>query len=513
MSESPLVLMKDIVKRFPGVLANDHVTFELRRGEVHALLGENGAGKTTLMNILYGLYKPDSGEIYVKGRKANIRSPRDAIRLGIGMVHQHFRLIPTHTVTENIILGLKEAGFVINYKKMNEEIKRLAESYGWKINPDARMWQLSAGEKQQVEILKALYRKAEILILDEPTSVLTPQETRALFRAVRRMAEEGKGVIFITHKLEEVMEVSDRVTVMRKGRVVITKNTRDTNPQELANYMVGRPVIFEIEKKELQPGDPVAVIKDLYAMSDKGVLALKGVNLEVRRNEILGLAGVTGNGQVELVEVITGLRKAVKGRVIIDGKDVTNRSPREIMELGVAYIPPETLRWGVVPSLRVVDNLFLKAYRYPPFSKSAVIDWKKVYEKAEELIREFEIITPSPFVKTRTLSGGNIQRLILARELSGIIGGGVPKLIVAAYPTKGLDVGATEFVLKTLVKYRDMGSGVLLVSEDLEEILRVSDRVAVIFDGKIMGVFKSSEADIEEIGLLMAGVKEKAKAG
>lgn len=507
-----LVVLRGIVKRFPGVLANDHVDFTLKRGEVHALLGENGAGKTTLMNILYGLYRPDEGEIYVRGRKVEIRSPKDAIRLGIGMVHQNFRLIPTHTVIENIILGLKEAGFILNFKKLENDIRRLAESYGWRIDPSAKVWQLSAGEKQQVELLKILYRRADILILDEPTSVLTPQESKALFSALRKMAAEGKGVIFITHKLDEVMAVSDRVTVMRRGQVVVTKNTRDTNPTELANYMVGRPVVFTVKKERIQPGEEVAVIRDLKALSDKGIPALKGVNLTIRKSEIVGIAGVSGNGQVELAEVITGLRKAVAGKVVIGGVDVTNRSPKEIMELGVAYIPPESLRWGLVPNMRVLDNLFLKAYRYPPFSNKIAINWKKIYEKADELIKKFEIVTPSPFTKTRALSGGNLQRLILARELSGLIGGGVPKLIVAAYPTKGLDVGATEFVHKTLLKYRRMGSGILLISEDLEEILMLSDKIAVMFDGRIVGEFEAGEADVEKIGLLMAGAEVKAAA-
>ena len=509
-SHEYLVEMKGIVKRFPGVLANDHVNFDLKRGEVHALLGENGAGKTTLMNILYGLYRADEGEIYIKGKRVKIRSPKDAIKLGIGMVHQNFRLIPTHTVVENIVLGLKEVGFVLNHKKLEQEIRELASSYGWSIDPSAKVWQLSAGEKQQVELLKALYRRAEILILDEPTSVLTPQETKALFNAIRRMAEEGKGVIFITHKLDEVMQVSDRVTVMRKGRVVVTKNTSDTNPAELANYMVGRPVIFTLQRKPMLPGKEVLRLKDVYAMSDKGVLALKGINLRIRKNEILGIAGVAGNGQIELAEVITGLRKVIKGKILINDVDATNKSPREIMELGVAYIPPENLRWGLVANLRVVDNLFLKAYRYPPYSNRVMINWRKIYDMADELIKKFEIVTPSKFTRTRALSGGNLQRLVLARELSGIIGGGVPDLIVAAYPTKGLDVAATEFVRKTLLRYREMGSGILLISEDLEEILMLSDRIGVIFDGRIVGEFKAEEADIERIGLLMAGAKVEA---
>ena len=505
-SQEFLVEMRGIVKRFPGVLANDHVNFNLKRGEVHALLGENGAGKTTLMNILYGLYRADEGEIYVRGEKVKIRSPRDAIKLGIGMVHQNFRLIPTHTVIENIVLGLKEVGFIINSKKLGQEIRELASSYGWRIDPNAKVWQLSAGEKQQVEVLKALYRRAEILILDEPTSVLTPQETRALFNAIRRMAEEGRGVIFITHKLDEAMQVSDRVTVMRKGRVVITKNTSDTNRAELANYMIGRPVIFTIRRKPIQPGREILELKDVYAMSDKGTLALRGVNLRIRKNEIVGIAGIAGNGQIELAEVITGLRKVVKGRVLINDVDATNKSPREIMELGVAYIPPENLRWGLVANLRVVDNLFLKAYRYPPYSNRVMINWKRIYDMADRLIKKFGIVTPSKFARTRALSGGNLQRLVLARELSGIVGG-IPDLIVAAYPTKGLDVAAAEFVRKTLLRYREMGSGILLISEDLEEILMLSDRIDVMFDGRIVGEFKAGEADIEKMGLLMAGVR------
>ncbi|MEM2016034.1 MAG: ABC transporter ATP-binding protein [Nitrososphaerota archaeon] len=502
-----LVSLRGIIKHFPGVIANDNVSFTLRKGEIHALLGENGAGKTTLMNILYGLYRPDIGEIYVEGRKVEINSPKDAITLGIGMVHQNFKLIPSHTVLENIILGLKKSGLVIKSRKIGEEIKKLAESYGWRINPNAYVWQLTAGEKQQVELLKILYRDAKILILDEPTSVLTPQECRILLQALRRMAKEGKGIIFITHKLDEVFAISDRVTVMRKGRVLVTKETSETNMSELAQYMVGRPVIFTIEKKESRPSGEAITIKNLKAFNDKGVLALKDVNLKVMKNEIVGIIGVTGNGQQELVEVIAGLRKASGGSLIVDGVNIINSSPEKIIELGIAYIPPEPLRYGIAPNLTVLDNLFMKAYRYKPYSNGVIVNWKKIYNKAEELIREFQIVPENPYAKARSLSGGNLQRLILARELSGLIGEKIPRLIVAAYPTKGLDVGATEFVHKTLIEYSRKGSGILFVSEDIEEALMISDRVAVMHDGKIVRVFRPGEVDIDKIGLMMAGVE------
>lgn len=502
-----LVSLRRIVKRFPGVLANDNVDFTLMKGEIHALLGENGAGKTTLMNILYGLYRPDSGEIYVEGRKVEIGSPKDALRIGIGMVHQNFKLIPSHTITENIILGLKQAGFIINHKKISEEIKKLAESYGWRINPNAYVWQLTAGEKQQVELLKILYRDAKILILDEPTSVLTPQECRILFQALRRMAREGKGIIFITHKLDEVFSISDRVTVMRKGRVVVTKETCETNMSQLAQYMVGRPVLFAIEKKESKPSGEAIIIRNLKAFNDKGVLALKGVNLAVMKNEIVGIVGVTGNGQQELVEVIAGLRKATEGSLIVDDVNIVNSSPDKIIELGIAYIPPEPLRYGIALNLTIADNLFMKAYRYKPYSNGILVNWKKIYDKAEELVREFQIVPPILSAKARSLSGGNIQRLILARELSGLIGDKIPRLIVAAYPTKGLDVGATEFVHKTLIDYSRKGSGILFVSEDIEEALMISDRIGVMYDGKIVSVFNPGEVDIDKIGLMMAGVE------
>jgi len=502
--ETPVVQMKGITKRFPGVLANDYIDFEVRKGEVHALLGENGAGKTTLMNILYGIYRPDEGEIYIRGKKVEIRSPKDAIKLGIGMVHQHFMLVYPHTVAENVALGLKGASLVNPTKSVEKMIREFGEKYGLKVDPNARIWQLSVGEQQRVEIIKALCRGAEVLILDEPTSVLTPGETKELFKILRAMAKEGKSIIFISHKLDEVMEVSDRVTVLRKGRVVVTKKTSETNKVELARMMVGREVIFRIKRETVEKGRVVLQVENLHALNDKGLLALKGVTFNVKEGEILGIAGVAGNGQRELVEVITGLRKATKGRVIIMGEDVTNKSPREIAEKKVAHIPEERIRMGLVPNMSVAENLILKRYREPTFSRGLMLDKEKIEEFAKELVKKYEIMTPSIHTPAKLLSGGNIQRLILARELSGS-----PKLIVAAHPTYGLDVAATEYIRKLLLEQKKKGAAVLLVSEDLEEIMELSDRIAVMFEGEVMGIVDAEKASIEEIGLMMAGVKRR----
>ena len=496
-----LVRMVGIVKRFPGVLANDHVDFELRAGEIHALLGENGAGKTTLMNILYGIYHADEGEIYVRGKRVEIRSPRDAMKLGIGMVHQHFMLVDRHTVAENIALGYAKS--ILNpLKEVKERLREFAEKYGLEVDPDAYIWQLSAGEQQRVEIIKALYRGADILILDEPTSVLTPQETRELFKILKKMREEGKGVIFITHKLDEVFQVADRVTVMRRGKVVGTLLASQTTKEELARMMVGREVLFRLQKEHIERGKPVLEVENLHALNDRGLPAVRGVTFKVHEGEIFGIAGVAGNGQRELVEVIVGLRKATAGRVIIDGVDMTNKSPREIAERGVAHIPEERLRHGIVPNLSVAENLILKDYFKKPYRKGLLIDYSKVLEDADRLINRFDIITPSPFTPAKLLSGGNIQRLICARELAK-----EPRLIVAAHPTYGLDVGATEYIRKILLEQRKKGVAILLISEDLEEILQLSDRVAVMFNGEIVGVVRPEETTVEEIGLMMAGAK------
>ncbi len=508
MAESDvLVYMKNIVKRFPGVVANAGVTFEARAGEVHALLGENGAGKTTLMNILYGIYQPDEGEIYVRGRRVTIRSPHDAIALGIGMVHQHFMLVHSHTVAENVILGLSDVPFIHPTEAVKEKIAEFSERYGLKVDPDAYIWQLSAGEQQRVEIIKALYRGADVLILDEPTTMLTPAETKELFHTLRRMAEEGRTVIFITHKLEEVMAVSDRVTVLRKGKVVGTMKTADTDQRELARMMVGREVLFQLEKTPFKPGKVVLEVENLNALNDKGLPALHDVSFTIREGEILGIAGVAGNGQKELVEVITGMRPATGGRVRIDGKDVTNKSPREILAMGVAHVPEERMHMGMVPNMSVAENLILKGYDRPPFSRGLFLDQKAVREHAERIVREFQIDTPSLWTPTKLLSGGNIQRLILGRELALN-----PRLIVASHPTYGLDVGATEYIRRLLLEQREKGVAILLVSEDLEEIFTLSDRIAVMFEGRIMGIVDAEEADVETIGAMMAGLTSTTEA-
>lgn len=506
-TESLAVEMRNIVKRFPGVVANDHVTFAARVGEVHALLGENGAGKTTLMNILYGLYHPDEGEIYVHGRRVTIHSPRDAIQLGIGMVHQHFMLVHSHTVAENVALGLEDASFVRPADGVRRRIEELSARYRWHIDPDAYIWQLSAGEQQRVEILKALLRGAQILILDEPTSMLTPAEARQLFAVLRQMAAEGRTVIFISHKLEEVMEVSDRVTVLRRGRVIGTVNTRDTSPRELARMMVGREVLFRLEKKPVQRGDVVLRLEKVSALNDMNFPALQEVSLDVHAGEIVGIAGVAGNGQRELVEVITGLRPVTGGRVFLNGEEVTNRDPRTVARRGVAHVPEDRVRMGVVPNLSVAENLILKHYDRAPFANGWFINRRAVDRFAEEKVQEYRIYTPSIRTPVKLLSGGNIQRLILAREFAF-----QPQLIVAAHPTSGLDVGATEHVRQLLLRQREEGAAVLLVSEDLDEILELSDRIAVMFRGRIMGVVDAAQADIEEIGAMMAGLTAREEA-
>ena len=492
--------MIDIVKRFPGVLANDHINFELLAGEVHALLGENGAGKTTLMNILYGLYRPDEGRILVKGGEAKIRSPRDAITLGIGMVHQHLKLVDSHTIAENVVLGLHDPRFVLRMDKVNIRIKKLGSRYGFSVDSQARIWQLSMGERQRVEILKILYRNSEVLILDEPTALLAPQEVTELFVALRRMAEEGRSVVLITHKLLEVMQFSDRVTVLRQGRVVGTKSTRQTNEGELASLMVGRPLLFEFARSFGIQGTTVLEVRNLQVYGDKGILAVNGVSFQLSGGEILGIAGVAGNGQRDLAEAITGLRRTKAGQVIIEGIEYTYRSPREVLEAGVAYVPEDRLAVGIVPTLSVAENLVLRTYRYAPYSNGLWLNEEAIRETATRLIEAFGIATPDERNLARALSGGNLQKLILARELSRN-----PKVLVAEHPTRGLDVGATEYVRARLLEARKNGTGILLISEDLDELLAISDRVAVIFGGRIVGVMPIWNVDVKKIGLMMTG--------
>ncbi|HIQ06748.1 MAG TPA: ABC transporter ATP-binding protein, partial [Anaerolineae bacterium] len=497
----PAVAMRGIVKRFPGVLANDHIDFDVQAGEIHALLGENGAGKSTLMNILSGLYRADEGEIYLHGHRAAIYSPRDAINLGIGMVHQHFMLVQPQTVAENIILGLQEPRFVLNMERAEREITALSERYGLHVDPKAYIWQLSVGEQQRVEILKLLYRGADVLILDEPTAVLTPQESEELGRTLRQMAAEGKAVVFITHKLDEVAAFSDRVTVLRAGRVVDTLDTPSTTKEELARLMVGRRVLFHLEKPPVVEaagiGQAVLSVEHLHTLNDKGLPALLDVSFEVRAGEILGIAGVAGNGQRELAEVITGLRKATRGRVLVRGKPITNRPPLAVIEAGVSHVPGDRLGMGLVPNLPVSDNLIMKAYRRPPLAQGLFLNENAIVRFARRLIEAFQIATPSPETPVKLLSGGNLQRTILAREIEALpkrsnSGGG---LLVAVHPTRGLDVGATESVQRILLEQRAQGTAILLISEDLDELLVLSDRIAVMYEGKIMGVVPAEKAD------------------
>ena len=506
-----IIEMRGITKRFPGVLANDHIDFDLKACEVHALLGENGAGKTTLMNILYGLYRPDEGEIRVRSKPVAIRSPKDAIDLGIGMVHQHFTLIPTMSVTENIVLGLKSATEpLLDLGRAEKRIAELSKIYNLKVDPQAKVEQLSIGERQRVEIIKALYRGAQALILDEPTSVLTPQETEDLFRTLRSMVEEGLTIIFITHKLPEVMAISDRVTVLRRGKVVARIETKQTNPMELSKKMVGREVLFSIEKHRAEKGKIVLEVENLWALSDKGQPALKNVSFSIHEGEILGVAGVAGNGQRELAEVLTGMRKATEGKVYIFGKDMTNRSPKKIIEQGVGHIPEDRVGMGLIMGFSVAENLILEMHSKPPFShrwflpfdKKYFLDEQEIRKHAERLIQEYDITTPSADAPARNLSGGNLQRLILAKVLYRN-----PKLLVAAKPTSGLDVGATEFIRNKLMEQKEKEVAILLISEDLNEIMSLSDRIAVMYEGKIVGIIPAAKAKIREIGLMMAGVK------
>ena len=498
------VYMKDITKRFPGVIANDKVCFEARVGEIHALLGENGAGKTTLMNILSGFYKADEGEIYVYGRKVKIRTPKDALELGIGMVHQFFRLVPALTVVENIMLGMKPMWHpFLNTSRVKKEIEEISKRYGLKIDPNAKVWQLSMGERQRVEIVKVLYRGAKILILDEPTSVLTPQEVEQLFKTLRKLKEEGKTIIFITHKLNEVMRISDRVTVLRDGRVVGTVKTSETNVKELARMMVGREVFLKFEKKPVQLGKTVLEVINLHALNDKGLPALKGVSFTVRKGEIFGIAGVAGNGQKELAEVITGLRKATKGKILINGKDITNKPPMAVINEGVAYIPDDRMGLALAPDLGVSENLIMKSYRSRQISSKIFLREDIIKRVTSKLVSDYDIVTPSLSTPVKFLSGGNQQRLVLAREISI-----EPSLLIAFDPTRGLDIAATEFIRKKLLEERERAA-VLLISEDLEEVMGLSDRIAVLYEGEIMGIVPAEKADIEEIGLMMAGQLRK----
>jgi len=506
-SEGYAIELRGIVKRFPGVVANDGIDLKIHRGEIHCLLGENGAGKTTLMRILYGLYRPDEGEIILNGQPIKMTSPRAALNNHIGMVHQHFRLVPTLSVEENIVLGLDEGtGPFMNFHKTRQKISAIAGEYGLSIDPQAKIWQLSVGQQQRVEILKALYREVDILIMDEPTSVLTPQEVSQLFTTLRTLVDDGLTIIFITHKLDEVIQVSNRVTVLRKGKAVSTLSTAETDKPGLARLMVGREVVFQLEKSPLKRREKLLEVNGLYALSDRKLPALRGVSFDLFGGEILGVAGVSGNGQYELAEVLTGLRKSTKGRILLGRKEVTNCSARKMYDLKVAHIPAERIRMGIVPALSIRENLILKKYRHHPFSHREFLDNKEIEENAHRAMSDYQIAAPSCETPAKLLSGGNIQKVVLARELSEN-----PNLIVAVHPTYGLDIGATEQVRQVLLIQRERGAATLLISEDLEEIMTMSDRILVIFKGEVMGILDAESADIEEIGLMMAGTRYKGE--
>jgi general nucleoside transport system ATP-binding protein len=501
-----IVEMRGIVKRFPGVLANDHVDFELRAGEIHALLGENGAGKSTLMNVLAGMYRQEAGIIKVKGNPVTFSSPRDAIQSGIGMVHQHFMLVPSQTVTENVLLGLDDPPFLMHLPEYDAKIAGLAERYGLKVDPRAKIWQLSVGEQQRVEILKMLYRGAEVLIMDEPTAVLAPQEIEGLFHTLRSMIESGKSVIFISHKLQEVTAIADRVTVLRRGVATASAvPSKGVTRQELARLMVGREVIFQLDKKPVKAGNIVLDVRDIHAENDKGLHALRGLSLNVRAGEIVGLAGVAGNGQSELSQVISGLRKCEQGQVLLNGEQVSNHNTLFGIQHGMAYVPEDRTHVGTAPNLSITDNVIMKKYRQRPISNGGLLDMVAATKFATELKQAYEIMAPSVSTPVRLLSGGNLQRVILAREISG-----QPTFIVAVQPTRGLDVGAIEGVHRLLLAQRERGAAILLISEELEELLSLSDRVYVVYEGKSMGEVNTETNDpdqklIETVGLMMTG--------
>ena len=502
MTENNIVLQaKGITKRFPGVLANDKVDFDLRKGEIHVLLGENGAGKTTLMNILYGLYNQDEGEMLVNGMAVKIDDPNDSIALGIGMVHQHFLLIPVFTVAENIMLGdeTTKRG-MLDRKTVSAKVKGLSHQYGLDVDPEALVGQLPVGVQQRVEIVKTLYRDAQILILDEPTAVLTPQEAEELFVIMRGLTERGVSIIFITHKLKEVLAVSDRITVMRSGRVVGTVTPEDMNEAKLASMMVGREVILKVKKGEASPQKEILKVEDLHAIDNRGLESLRGVSFEVRAGEVLGIAGVQGNGQTELAEALTGLRPTKSGHASLDGKDITSKTPRPIIEAGLAHIPEDRQRHGLVLSYTVADNMVLCNYYLPPFAKGIVLQQEAVDANARKLISDYDVRTPSPYIPASKLSGGNQQKVIVARELSRDV-----KLLIASQPTRGLDVGSIEYIHKEIIAMRDRGIGVLLISAELDEIMALSDRIAVMYRGQIVKTINAQDATREQLGLWMAG--------
>ncbi len=501
-----VVEMRNITKRFPGIVANDNVNFKLSKGEIHALLGENGAGKSTLMNILFGLYQPEEGEIFVNEQEVVIDGPNKAIKLGIGMVHQHFKLVHPFTVTENIILGSepkKWLGLAVNKKQAYERVGNLSKQYGLNVDPYAKIDEISVGMQQRVEILKTLYRGADILIFDEPTAVLTPQEISELLIIMRNLVQQGKSIILITHKLKEIMAIADTVTIVRRGKVIDSLPVAGTNPNQLAEKMVGREVSLKLDKKIAVLGDPVLEVKDLVVKGRSGLNALNETSFVLKRGEILGIAGVEGNGQSELIEAITGLRSVTGGSIKIGGVEIAGNTPRKISEAGISLIPEDRHKHGLVLDFPVRENMVLETYYQPQFNKKGFLDFNAIDEHAERLVKEFDVRTPTIMTEARALSGGNQQKAIIAREVDKS-----PDVLIAAQPTRGLDVGAIEFIHKRLVEQRNMGKAVLLVSYELEEILQLSDRIAVIYEGRIVGEVNPAETNDQELGLMMTDYKQ-----
>ncbi|MEW9501245.1 ABC transporter ATP-binding protein [Jeotgalibacillus marinus] len=500
-----VIEMLNIRKEFPGIVANDNITLQLKKGEIHALLGENGAGKSTLMNVLFGLYQPEQGEIKVKGKKVHITNPNVANELGIGMVHQHFMLVESFTITENIVLGIEpKKGLTIDMKKAEKEVQAISDRYGLRVDATAKISDISVGMQQRVEILKTLYRGAEMLIFDEPTAVLTPQEINELTQIFRTLIKEGKSIILITHKLKEIIEVCDRVTVIRKGVGIDTVDVEGTTPNELASLMVGREVLFNTKKTPAQPKETVLDIAKLNVKDSRGVMSVKDLDLTVRAGEIVGIAGVDGNGQSELIEAITGLKKSSSGSIKLNGKELSSLKPRKITESGVGHIPQDRHKHGLVLDFSIGDNMLLQTYYQSPYSKRSMLNNREINKQAKKLIAEFDVRTPSEWTEARALSGGNQQKAIIGREVDRN-----PDVLIAAQPTRGLDVGAIEFIHQRLIDQRDKGKAVLLLSFELDEIINVSDRIAVIYEGSIVAIVDPKETTEQELGLLMAGSKRK----